>query len=79
MKAGSCEYGGIESVSRCAGGDGRGVCADAIFERKNEAKLRRLKSAHEKQLESLFPTSPRYSALRQEIYAIEVYLDAINE
>ncbi|MBN0559581.1 hypothetical protein JTM38_34495, partial [Pseudomonas aeruginosa] len=55
------------------------ICADAIFERKNEAKLRRLKVAHEKEMESLDPDSPRYSAMKQEVYAIGVYLDAINE
>ncbi|HBO2902410.1 hypothetical protein [Pseudomonas aeruginosa] len=79
MKPGYCEYGGIESVAKCAGGDGGGICADAIFERKNEAKLRRLKVAHEKEMESLDPDSPRYSAIKQEVYAIGVYLDAINE
>ncbi|HCG1306832.1 TPA: hypothetical protein NJH38_006969 [Pseudomonas aeruginosa] len=78
MKAGSCEYGGIESVAKCAGADGGGICADAIFERKNEAKLRRLKAEHEKELEFLGLASPRYSAIKQEIYAIGVYLDAIN-
>lgn len=79
LKAGSCEYGGIESVTKCAGGDGGGVCTDAIFARKNEAKLKHLKSVHENQMASLDPISPRYSALKQEVYAIEVYLNVIHE
>ncbi|WP_411157098.1 hypothetical protein, partial [Pseudomonas aeruginosa] len=47
------------------------ICNSA-FERKNEAKLRRLKVAHEKEMESLDPDSPRYSAIKQEVYAIGV-------
>lgn len=78
MKAGSCEYGGIESVSQCATGNGGGVCADAIFERKNVAKLKRLQTTHEKQMELLAPSTPRYKALKQEIFAIDVYINAIN-
>jgi len=78
MRTGSCEYGGIESVAKCAGADGGGICADAIFDRKNKAELINLSEAHEQELKSLDKDSMRYSALKQEIYAIGVYLDVID-
>jgi hypothetical protein len=78
MKAGSCEYGGIESVAQCVVSDGGGICADAIFERKNAGKLEQLKIAHKKQMELLTPSDPRHKALKQEVFAIDVYINVIN-
>ncbi|KGD62560.1 hypothetical protein T9A_00851 [Alcanivorax jadensis T9] len=78
MKAGSCEYGGIESISKCMVGDGGGVCADAIFKRKNKDKLLRLREFHHNEIERLPPGSMRVGALKKEIYAIGVYIDAIE-
>jgi hypothetical protein len=78
LKPGSCEYGGIESASKCAGADGRGVCADVRFERKKEPQLIGLKEAHELELKTVAPNSPRHGFLTKEIYAIGVYLDAVN-
>lgn len=78
MKAGSCEYGGIESVAQCVVSDGGGICADAIFERKNAGKLEQLKIAHKKQMELLAPSDPRHKALKQEVFAIDVYINVIN-
>ena len=77
MKTGSCEYGGIESIARCTGADGGGICADAIFKRENELGLRRLKAAYEKEIESLEPETIRFTALKKEIYAIEVFLNVV--
>jgi len=79
MKPGPCEYGGIESVAKCAGGLSGGICADAIFVRNSEAKLRNLISTHEMEMESLDSSEPRYNALKQEVYAIGVYLDVIDQ
>ncbi|WMO14909.1 hypothetical protein [Pseudoalteromonas piscicida] len=79
MKSGACEYGGIESISKCAGGDGKGVCADAIFVRKNREKLIKLKASHENELNRLTQDSMRFGSLKQEIYAIEVYLNVIDK
>ena len=78
LKPGSCEYGGIESAAKCAGADGRGVCADVRFERKKEPQLIGLKEAHEQELKTVARNSPRHSYLTKEIYAIGVYLDAIS-
>jgi len=78
MKNSACEYGGIESVAKCAGADGKGICADAIFDRRNKAKLIKLKDKHKRSLEDVDKHSSRASAAMQEIYAIEVYLNVIN-
>jgi len=78
MKAGSCEYGGIESVAKCAGADGGGICADVRFERRREPQLMRLKEAHEQELGTVARHSPRYSYLAKEIYAIGVYLNVVR-
>jgi hypothetical protein len=77
MKAGACEYGGIESVARCAGGDGGKPCIDVLYDCAKEpqvrADLRRLTS----ELEMLSPEQPRYKALNQERRALENYLNGI--
>ncbi|MGN5075129.1 hypothetical protein ACTG2C_09490 [Aeromonas veronii] len=78
MKPGACEYGGIESVSKCAGGGGGGICGDAIFLRKNKEQLLKLRKSHQEALERLGNDSMRVGALKQEIHAIEVYLDVIE-
>ncbi|WP_373019976.1 hypothetical protein [Thiomicrorhabdus sp.] len=78
LKNGSCEYGGIESVSKCAGGDGANICAEAIFSKSNEQHLIRLKQQHEESLKLIDEASPKYCALKKEIYAIEVYQSVIN-
>jgi len=79
MKGGACEYGGIESIVQCAGADGGGICVDAIFKRDNEVGLIRLKAVYEKEIEALSPDMPRFGALKKEIYAIEVYLNVVND
>lgn len=78
MKPGACKYGGIESIAHCAGYGGKGICADAKFDQKHEVDLRATKVDHENELASLSDTSPRSNHLKAEIYAIEVYLNAIK-
>lgn len=78
LKRGVCEYGGIESVSKCAGGDGGNICSDAVFIRRNKEKLIKLRDAHKSEIEQIEIHSPRYKALTQEIKAIGIYLDVIE-
>lgn len=79
MKTSSCEYGGIESVAKCAGMNRESVCADAIFVRKNKDKLIELRKGYKRELKTVEKDTPRYSALKQEIYAIGVYLNVIEQ
>ncbi len=78
MKEEHCEYGGIESISKCGGGDGGGICSDAIFATKNRDRLLRLQKSHKEKIEQEPDKSMRVGSLRQEIYAIEVYLNVIE-
>lgn len=77
MKVGTCEYGGIESVTRCGGGDGGAPCTDVLYDRNKEAQVRA--DMHKvAELIKLAPAgSPRYNALSQERQAMENYLNAI--
>lgn len=37
---GMCSYGGIESIARCAGGDGAAPCADVLYDRLSSRRRR---------------------------------------
>lgn len=70
----SCAYGGVESAVHCAGVDGKAPCKDAVFVKKNTARLQALQQSNAAQLKELDETSPRYAKLLHENNAIEVYL-----
>lgn len=78
MKAGNCEYGGIESVARCAGGDGHKPCNDVLFDRKKEPQVRADLRRVLEEIALLSAGQPRYKALIEEQRAMENYLDAIS-
>jgi hypothetical protein len=78
MKAGACEYGGVESIARCAGGDGGKPCSDVLFDTVKEKQIRQdLLLAREK-MARLPQGSPRYDALRMECNGMENYLNVIK-
>lgn len=78
MKGGVCEYGGIESIARCAGGDGAKPCHDAMYDREKEpqirADLRRLTG----EIKQLPVGSPRYNQRVIERQGLENVLNAIS-
>lgn len=78
MKAGACEYGGIESVARCAGGDGNKPCTDVLYDPRKEPQVRADMQRVEAEIKMLFPGHPRSSALMKERQAMENYLNAIS-
>jgi hypothetical protein len=78
MSSGACEYGGIESISKCTGGKSGKICHEAIFDKNNEKALLDLKKEHESELASVDDSSPRYKAVKEEVYAIEVFLNVIS-
>lgn len=73
-----CEYGGIESISRCAGGDGRAPCTKALFDREKrksiETQLQRIRI----ESEALDPDSPRYKAMILEAAGLEKILNVFK-
>jgi hypothetical protein len=78
MKAGVCEYGGIESIARCAGSDGGKPCSEVLFDKAKEKQIRQdLLSARE-QLSRLPKGSPRYNALQMECNGMEKYLNVVE-
>ncbi|MFM0654710.1 hypothetical protein [Paraburkholderia sediminicola] len=77
-KKGHCDYGGIESVSRCAGGDGAKPCRDAIYDAKKRPSVERQLETIQRKLGEVQPDSPREAALRAEAQGLRNYLDAIR-
>jgi hypothetical protein len=75
----SCEYGGIESIARCAGGDGDKPCRDAIFDKTKKASVLRAIEENQLRIKSAQLGSPRKTALEAEVQGLRNYLDAISK
>lgn len=78
MKAGACEYGGIESVARCAGGDGDKPCTDVLYDRRKELQVRADMCRLDEEIKMLPPEHPRSNALVCERRAMENYLNVVS-
>ena len=78
LKAGSCEYGGIESIARCAGGDGGKPCADVLYDRARAPQIREGLDLIVKEMTQLPESSPRYRALKKERLGMENFLNVIQ-
>lgn len=78
MKAGACEYGGIESVARCAGGDGGKPCTDVLYDSRKELQIRTDMRRLNVEIKMLPAGHPRSKALIKERQAMENYLNAIS-
>lgn len=78
MKAGVCEYGGVESIARCSGGDGGKPCADVLFDRRKEPQIRADLQRIGAEMLMLSDVSPRYQALLIERNGMEKYLNVIQ-
>jgi hypothetical protein len=79
MKAGVCEYGGVESVARCAGGDGVKPCSDVIFDRNKEPQVRTDLKRISAEMAILPVDSPRYRSLLADRSGMENFLNVIQE
>lgn len=77
MKAGVCEYGGIESVARCAGGDVGKPCIDVLYDRRKEPQVRADMRRVIEEISMLGPEHPRHKALVVERQAMENYLNVV--
>lgn len=78
MQEAACEYGGIESVARCGGGDGAKPCAEVLYDRKKEPQIRADLKRVMEELKLLPLGHPRYNALIEEQLAMENFLNAIS-
>lgn len=77
-KTGWCEYGGIESVARCAGSGDTSPCVDVLFDRSKSTAIADQIIGIENTLERIQPGSPHYKALVTERLAMENFLNAIS-
>jgi hypothetical protein len=75
---GHCDYGGIESVARCAGGDGFDPCRDAAFDKTKRASVKRQLESIEQRLGALAPGTPRSLALQKEANGLRNFLNTIE-
>lgn len=73
-KVGPCEYGGIESISRCSGGDGGKACRDAIYDCDKRASVEKQLLALENQLINTTHNGRRWHAIQAEIRGLRNYL-----
>lgn len=78
MKGGVCEYGGIESIARCAGGDGGKPCRDALYDREKEPQIRADLRRLTEEIKQLPVGSPRYNQRVIERQGLENVLNAIS-
>lgn len=78
MRPGPCEYGGVESVSRCGGGDGGKPCSDVLYDREKELQVRTQLQQVTAEMEQMVKEHPRYTALATERQAMENYLNVIS-
>lgn len=78
MKAGACEYGGIESIARCAGGDTGKPCSDVLFDESKASQVQDGLLRLVAEMSRLPEDSPRYRALLTERRAMENYLNVIG-
>jgi hypothetical protein len=74
----NCSYGGVESIARCAGGDGFKPCTDVLYDREKtesiESEIRKVGQELER-----FPVgSPRHNALLVEMKGMENFLNVVR-
>ena len=78
MKRGVCEYGGVESISHCAGSDGNHPCADVLYDKeKADSNMKYLESLGRRLAESP-DDSPLQQSLKAEKRGLENYFDVIQ-
>lgn len=76
-RIGPCEYGGVDNIARCGGGDGKAPCPDALFDRAREPGIRRLKQLIECRLVEAPESSPYRESLKAQQRAAENALNVI--
>lgn len=75
---GTCKFGGVESISRCAGGDGDGPCADALYDREKAPEIEKDLALIDEELSLTLAGSPRHKALLAERQGMENYLNVVK-
>lgn len=76
-KSGPCEYGGVDNVVRCGGGDHKAPCADALFDRDRIHVIQRLHKTLSEQLKEAETDSPYHLSLQAQLRATENALNVL--
>jgi integrase len=79
MKLGPCEYGGLQSIARCSGGDGGKPCVDLVIDGSREQEFKDDKADYESQMNEVPKDSPQYKSLNAEVKGYETILNIIKE
>ncbi|MGB9985427.1 MULTISPECIES: hypothetical protein [unclassified Herbaspirillum] len=74
-KRSECDYGGIESIARCVGGDGKKPCESAKLDQAKRAFVIPLLASFEDQVKEVAPDTKRHKALQMEINGLRTYLE----
>ncbi|SDC49646.1 hypothetical protein [Paraburkholderia lycopersici] len=69
-----CEYGGIESISRCSGGDGHKPCTQVLYDKRKRPSAERQLESVQKKLNNAEAGSPRAEALQAEAQGLRNFL-----
>lgn len=75
---GVCRYAGVESIARCAGGDGRAPCADVLYDRLKAPTVEKDLMKVDQALVTLPVGSPRHQALLAERKGLENFLNVVR-
>lgn len=78
VKREACTYGGVESISRCAGADGNKPCADILYDKEKSMSNRMYLESVERRLVDAPVDSPLRLSLEAEKRGLESYFDVIN-
>jgi len=76
-KIGPCEFGGIDNIVRCGGGDGRSPCVDALYDREKVPAIRQLRRVIASRLIDAPDGSPYRESLLAQDRAAENALNAM--
>ena len=77
-KIGPCEYGGVDNVARCGGGDGQPPCVEALFDRAKAPAIRQLGRVIASRLIEAPEESPYRESLEAQQRAVENTLNVID-
>lgn len=74
----ACTYGGVESISHCAGADGNHPCADILYDKEKATSNSMYLESVVRRLGEAPADSPLRRSLEAEKRGLENYFDAIN-
>ncbi|HFH3158851.1 TPA: hypothetical protein ACGJUB_003698 [Pseudomonas aeruginosa] len=78
MYKGECEYGGIENVIHCCGGDGKPACSDLLIDKEKHKIIESLIQTINERLDSTVPGSPAWESLTAQKTSAENALYVIH-